>query len=136
MVGTLYISGLHFTGCKLNTLTSVEDFVLENCILQQGQYRYEPLLAVQGITEVQIVASTFTGVSQRSRAITVSNSHLNFISTIFSGHHAYYNSIVYAFNATIEIEGSTFTENTVQGGYLLDVDDSVVIIYHSTSVAT
>jgi len=92
MVRTLYISGLHFTGCTLNTFTSVEDFVLENCILQQGQYRYEPLLDVRGIAEVQIVASTFIGVSQRSRrAITVSNSHLYVIGAFFSGHHAYYN---------------------------------------------
>jgi len=133
MVGTLYISGLHFTGCTLNTFTSVNNFVLENCILQQGQYRYEPLLDVRGITEVQIVASTFTGVSQRSHpAITVSNSHLNVIDAFFSGHRAHYSSIVYALNASIGIENSTFTENTVQGGYLLDVDDSVAIIYNST----
>ena len=131
-VGQLYVSGLKFIGCTLKTLTSVEDFRLENCTLRQGQYRYEPLVAVQGITDVQIVASTFTGLSQRSRAITVYNSHLNVIRASFSGHHVYYNSIVYAFNTTIEIESSTFTDNTVEGGYLIDADHSIVTICNST----
>jgi len=42
---------------------------------------------------------------------------------------------VYAFNATIEIEGSTFTENTVQDGYLLDADNSVAISTTVPSIA-
>ena len=77
----VYISGFQLIGCTRNTMTSVEQFVLEDAIFQQGEYSYGTLLTLHEVTRASIVASTFTGTNcrQTSQAIAVYNSHLRVI---------------------------------------------------------
>ena len=131
----VFVSGLQFTGCTGNTLTSVEEFVLEDSTFQQGEYSYGTLLTLREMTDALIVASTFTGINWRQslQAITVYSSHLRVINDFFNQIFAQYSSsIVYSFNTTLEIEGSTFADNYLQGGRIVDTDDSVVTIHSST----
>ena len=131
----VFVSGLQFIGCTGNTLTSVEEFVLEDSTFQQGEYSYRTLLTLREMTDALIVASTFTGINWRQslQAIAVYNSHLKVVNVFVNQSFAQYSSsIVYSFNTTLEIEGSTFADNYLQGGRIIDTDDSVVTIHSST----
>ena len=132
-ISEVYISGLQFIGCARNTLTSVKELVLEDSIIQQGEYSYGTLLTLREVTEASIVATTFTGTDwrQTSQAVTVYNSHLRVINNFFNRNFAQYSGIMYTFNTTLEIESSTFTDNYLLGGKIVDTDDSVVTIHSS-----
>ena len=47
----VFVNGLQFTGCTGNTLTSVEEFVLEDSTFQQGEYSYGTLLTLREMTD-------------------------------------------------------------------------------------
>ena len=110
----VYISGLQFIGCTGNTLTSVEEFVLENVIFQQGEYSYGTLLTLREVIEASIVASTFTGGTQ---AITIVHSNITLNNSIFSNSIFQSNGGIYVSESVLVIEGCSFLNNTVRNGY-------------------
>ena len=120
----VYISGLQFIGCTGNALTSVEQFVLEDSIFQQGEYSYGTLLTLREVIEASIVASTFTGGTQ---AISIVHSNITLNNSIFSNSIFQSNGGIYVSESVLVIEGCSFLNNTVRNGY-----SGTVYAYYST----
>ena len=133
------IKGLHFIGCGDNTVTQVDQFILEDVIFQDAKGR-GPALVLNVVAAASIMKSSFLSNTNGNRSehhinITAFEDVLNseYFSSMFSTNLTYGGALYTAYS-NVMIDNTKFDRNSAPMGTAISVFDGSISISNSQFV--